>query len=182
MIARWIAASILGLTIAGPVWAADLMPAGPEPAPPPLVLAPGWQFQATLYGWATSLSGDVGVGRLPDAKADQSFLDILQNLDGALMGAFVARNETFILGADLIWSKISDDVNLKEGDGPLAPFRTGSNVSFEQRQTIATAFGGLRLPIGPPRIGPLCDSGCPLSAPEGQRKARASRSRFRARE
>jgi hypothetical protein len=130
--------------------AADLTVA-PEPVPP-VELAPGWQFQATLYGWATGLSGETGVGRLPNASVQESFLDILQNLKGGFMGAFIARNGTVILAADLIWAKLGDDVNLKDGNGPLAPFRRGGNVDFDQTMTIATGFAGLRIPVGPPDL------------------------------
>jgi hypothetical protein len=143
-------AALISMTFTAEASAADLTVA-PEPAAP-VALAPGWRFQATLYGWATGLSGESGVGRLPDANIDTSFTDVLSNLQGAFMGAFIARNGTFILGADLIWAKLGDDVNLKEGTGPLAPFRSGANVDFDVTQTIATAFGGLRLPIGPPNL------------------------------
>jgi hypothetical protein len=112
--------------------------------PPPLAIPNEWSFQATLYGWALSLNGDVGVGRLPDANVDVSFVDLLRHLDGAFMGAFIARNDTFIVGADLIWAKVSADVDLKEGNGPLAPFTRGANVAFDEKITIATGFGGVR--------------------------------------
>ena len=96
-----------------------------------------------------------GLGAFPTRSVDVTFadlLDVLHNLDGAFMGAFIARDETFIFGIDLIWSKISDDVNLKVGTGPLAPFRSGSLVDFEETQTIATGFAGIRLPIGSPDL------------------------------
>lgn len=148
----------LGLLFACQAQAADLMPAAPEFVPPP-VLAPGWQFQATVYGWALGISGDVGVGRLPDANVDVGFSDILNHLDGVFMGAFIARNDTFIFGADLIWAKVSDDVDLKEGTGPLAPFRSGSNVGFDQTMTIATGFGGVKLPLGSPDLSLYATAG-----------------------
>ena len=38
--------------------------------------ASGWEFQATLYLWATALNGSVGIRNLPAAKVDASFSDI----------------------------------------------------------------------------------------------------------
>jgi hypothetical protein len=150
---RSIAAAGLGVALAFHAQAADLAPVSPEPPSP--VLAPGWQFQATLYGWASAVSGNVGVGRLPDATVDVTFpdlLDVLHNLEGAFMGTFIARDEALIFGIDLIWSKISDNVNLKAGTGSLAPFRSGSLVDLEETQTIATGFAGIRLPLGSPDL------------------------------
>ncbi|MGH6644049.1 MAG: hypothetical protein ACRED3_15270 [Bradyrhizobium sp.] len=123
------------------------------PVPPIAVeIPPAWQFQATLYGWATSLSGDVGVGRLPSASVDVGFDDILKHLDGGLMGAFFARSEDYIVGVDIVAAKLSSSVNLKVGSGPLAQFRSGSLVDFEQTMFIGTAFGGIRVPIGGPDL------------------------------
>ncbi|WP_413991270.1 hypothetical protein ACMDCR_03945 [Labrys okinawensis] len=142
-----------GLCVAGPVWAADLAVSQSEPPPPPIVPQLGWQFQATAYGWASALKGDAGVGRLPTASLDASFGDILKNLKGAFMGAFIARNDTFIFGADLIWTRIGVDGRFKVGgNGPFAALRSGTSVSFQQDQTIATAFAGYRIPIGPPNL------------------------------
>jgi hypothetical protein len=59
----------LGLACSVPAAAADL-PVAP-PVQKPAVLSPSaWQFRATLYGWATAINGDVGVGRLPTANVD----------------------------------------------------------------------------------------------------------------
>ncbi|MFX4990454.1 hypothetical protein ABTC08_19720, partial [Acinetobacter baumannii] len=67
-----------------------------------------WKFQTTLYVWATSLSGDVGVRNLPAASVDVPFSDVLRNTDGALMGAFVANNGKWLFLADLVYAKLSD--------------------------------------------------------------------------
>jgi len=125
-----------GLT-ASAARAADL-PSQAEPAPPP-VLVEGWQFQATLYGWATSLHGDVGVRGLPPADVDVSFVDILDNLDGAIMGSLYASNGKWMVLTDLVWAKLSDTVD-------VGPF--GGSVTFEQKQAIASAVVGYALPLG----------------------------------
>lgn len=141
-----------GFCFSTPVWAADLAVSQPEPVP--LVLPQvGWQFQATAYGWATALTGEAGVGRLPTASLDASFGDILKNLKGAFMGAFIAKNDTLIFGADLIWTRLGADGHFKlGGNGPFAGLRSGTSVSFQQDMTIATAFAGYRIPIGPPNL------------------------------
>lgn len=151
MFRRATTAAALGLALTFTAQAADLSPEVVEPVAPP-ISASSWQFQATLYGWATAVEGEAGIGRLPNAEIDASFSDILDKLDGAFMGAFIARNGTLIFGADVIWSKLSEDVNLEGGTGPLAPLRQGAFVDFEQTLTVVTGFGGLRLPFGPPEL------------------------------
>src|SRR4051812_14539737 len=97
--------------------AADLAPAPATYAPTPLSNL--WRFKAIAYGWATGLDGSVGVGRLPNANVDLTFADIFNHLNGAFMAAFIARNDTFIFGADLIWNRISSNVDFKVDRGPL---------------------------------------------------------------
>lgn len=52
------------------VMASDLPSAPPPVAPAP---ASGWTYQVSLYGWATSLTGDVGVRNLPTTSIDDLF-------------------------------------------------------------------------------------------------------------
>ncbi|MEJ1936484.1 hypothetical protein WDZ92_40345 [Nostoc sp. NIES-2111] len=140
------------LVAAAGAQAADLPSRAAEP--PPSAVAPiwTWRFTFTAYGWATALDGSVGVGRLPAANVDVGFDDILNKLDGAFMGAAFAQNGTFLLGADLIWSKLGDNVSFKIGDGPLADQRNGAVAKLSQTMTIATAIAGYRIPIGPPEL------------------------------
>lgn len=123
------------LSIAGPAAAADL-PAIPAPAPVPA--AGAWRYQATVYGWATSLNGDVGIRDLPTAPVDVSFIDLLKNLDGALMGSFFASNGEWVILADLVWAKLSQGTSVSAAGG----------IDFDvgMRQTIASAAIGHMLP------------------------------------
>ena len=134
----------------GAACAADLPPRPPSPAPP--VASPsGWQFTATIPLWATALDGSIGVGRLPSASVNASFSDILSHLKGIFAGTFIARNDTFIFGLDVLWSRLGTDVTFKlNGDGPFANLRSGSSASLTQDMTIGTAFAGYRIPIGTP--------------------------------
>ena len=122
--------------------AADLVQPQAEP-PAPVSYVNDWKFQLTLYGWALSLNGDVGIRGLPTVDVDVSFSDILDNLDGAVMGSFFASNGRFVLLSDLIWSKLSDTVD-------VGPF--GGSVNFDQRQLIAQAAAGYTLPLGIPNL------------------------------
>jgi hypothetical protein len=121
--------------------AADIaVPAEPSA---PIEIANDWKFQATLYGWATNLNGEVGVRGLPPADVDISFFDILENLDGAVMGSLYATNGEWMVLTDLIWAKISDEVD-------VGPF--GGTVAFEQRQAIASAIVGYAIPLDVPGL------------------------------
>ena len=140
-----------GLASLAPAQAADLPAKAPAAAP--AVLSPSaWQFRATLYGWATGINGDVGVGRLPTANVDVTFHDILENLTGAFMGNFVASNGQFLFGADLVWSRLKDNVDFNVADGPLSDRLAGVVAKFQQNMTIASGVAGYRIPVGPPEL------------------------------
>ncbi|CAH1656244.1 conserved exported hypothetical protein [Hyphomicrobiales bacterium] len=140
---RKVAGILCLMLLAQPGFAADLGSTSPPPAPPPSIPA-GWAFQATLYGWATALDGTVGIRNLPPAKVDASFGDILKNLDGAVMGAFLAKNGDWMFLADLVWAQLSDDAKLKVANEPA--------LKLKQRLLIASAIAGYRLPLGNPDL------------------------------
>jgi hypothetical protein len=134
--AVWAACAAFLLPLA-PARAADLVP---PTEPPPAVLEEGWKFQATIYGWATSLNGDVGVRNLPPADVDVRFREILEHLDGAVMGSFLATNGKWLVLTDLVRAKISDSV----GFG-----RFGGRADFEQKQTLAEGIVGYAIAGSP---------------------------------
>jgi hypothetical protein len=132
------------LLLAHSGFAADLTPQAQPSASAPAPVPTGWAFQATFYGWLTSLDGKVGVRNLPPAKVNASFGDILENLDGALMGSFLAKNGDWMILADLVWSQLSDNATLKVGNAPT--------LKFKQDLLIASAIAGYRLPLGNPDL------------------------------
>jgi hypothetical protein len=123
--------------------------------PPPALSASlarplGWQFQATVYGWATALTGESGVRNLPPVSIDMSFGDLLEKLNGAVMGAFLANNDNWMILTDLIWAQISADALVKPPGvrrSTLAALVPGTRVEFEMRQLMASAIVGYRLPL-----------------------------------
>lgn len=128
-------------------WAAD-RPAPTLPAPS--AQPSGWQFQATAYGWATALKGESGVRNLPPVSIDLSFVDLLKNLDGAVMGAFLAKNDNWMILTDLTWAQISADALVKPPGirrPTLAAILPGTRVEFEMRQLMASAIAGYHLPL-----------------------------------
>lgn len=141
------AAMITGGGISTPVSAADVR----KPSLPLLASQPtGWQFQATAYGWATALQGESGVRNLPPVKIDMSFGDVLEKLNGAVMGSFLAKNGNWMILTDLIWAQISADARVKLPGvrrQALAAILPGTQVEFEMRQLIASAVAGYRLPL-----------------------------------
>lgn len=92
-------------------------------------------FTATMYLWATSLSGRTStIPPLPATDVSMRFQDIFRNLDGAFMGAAELRNGRFGVWSDLMWSRV-------EADGKLpAPYL--SKVTLRSQtitwQTMAT--------------------------------------------
>lgn len=91
--------------MAGLANAADLPPVEPD-----------WVFTVAPYGWAMGVSSDAKVGGSPRVDFDLDFSQILNNLaDPPVMIAGEARNGRFSIASDLIWAKLSDEVQTPRG-------------------------------------------------------------------
>ena len=88
----------------------------PTETPVPQTVDPDkWQFQVSPYFWLASLHGTGGVGNRT-AAVDESFGDIFDALNFALMGTFEARRGRFVSLTDLEYVSVSDE---KATPGPL---------------------------------------------------------------
>ena len=135
--------------LATPAASADLPTQ--KPAPEPVVTPPlpsKWAFEITGYGWGTDLVGQTGVGPFPTSSFFIDFLKLIQHFQGGLMTAFVARNDTFIAGLDVILSRIGAGTNFRDPTSALF----GDHANLTLTQAIVTAWGGVRLPVGPPNL------------------------------
>lgn len=128
---------------AGAARAADLpYPAAPQPGTASQAQpASDWRFQATLYGWLTAIDGDVGVRDRPMTPVSASVPEVLENLDGAVMGSFLAENDQWLFLGDLVLARLSHAGQVGF---------TGTDV--ELSQTIATGAIGYKLPLGVPNL------------------------------
>jgi hypothetical protein len=149
---RAIATSALiavGIFSTATVFAADLPTKKAVPAPIPQPPLPStWHFEITGYGWASSVTGNSGFGALPTLPYFARFTTLLEHLQGGLMGAIVARNDTFIVGLDSIWSKIGGGGTIRNQNSALF----GGQTDLDLTEGITTGFGGVRIPIGPPNL------------------------------
>lgn len=126
------------LGLARPAAAADIPAAPPEPP----VSTVAWEYQLSLYGWATSLTGDIGVRNLPTTAIDIPFSQVLKDLNGAFMGSLLASNDRWLLLADVVFARLSET-------RAVSTFG-GSELDAEVTQAIATGAIGYRLPTGRP--------------------------------
>jgi hypothetical protein len=74
-----------------------------------------WQFQFSPYFWLAGLHGTGGVGNRT-ANVDESFSDVFDALNFALMVTFEARKGRFVSLTDLQYVSVSDE---KATPGPL---------------------------------------------------------------
>ena len=99
-----------------------------------------WAVQLTPYVWGTALSGEVRpLAGGPKLEFEESFSDVLENLDGAFFLTGLARRNRLILFGDLSWSSSSQS-------GLVGP---GVPASGQIRQTWVTLAGGYRVAEGP---------------------------------
>jgi hypothetical protein len=147
---RGVAKTVLvaaGMLAAVPAIAADLPTKKPAPAPIPAPV-PTWRFELTGYGWGTSVAGNTGFGTLPTLSYYAPFSKVLEHLEAAFMGSAVAYNDTYIVGLDLIGTRIG-------GAGTFKVTRLPANTlgaDLTLTEGLVTAFGGLRIPVGPPNL------------------------------
>ena len=143
------AALVLAGLCGAPAAAADLLTKKP---PPEEIVAPAlpskWTFEITGYGWGTDLAGQSGVGPFPTSPFFINFLKLLQHFQGGLMTAFVARNDNYIVGLDVILSRVGGGTNFRDPTSALF----GDHATLTLTQAIVTAWGGVRLPFGPPNL------------------------------
>jgi hypothetical protein len=143
-----VASLAVALVFATSAGAADI--ASPPETPPQVTeLAipayEGWVFQATMYGWAVALTGNLRTTpALKEVHAFLPFTTILDHLDGVFMGAFEAKYGRFVLYNDLVYAKIGAAGNFDRRD-----FSFGLSLSSTIATDIATA--GYRL-IDDPRF------------------------------
>ncbi len=107
-------------------------PAGTTVPAPPLPPAPAssdWWFRAAPYGWLTAVEGDVGIGHLT-TPVDITMSDTLDSLDMTFMGLFEVGYDRWSLGVDVIYAKLSQDI---DGGGRLF-----DSFRFEQKQLFVT--------------------------------------------
>ena len=73
----------VGVLAAAPTFAADLPTKKPAPAPIPEPALPStWHFEATIDGWAPSLSASLGVRNLPAVPVYANIFQLLPHLEG----------------------------------------------------------------------------------------------------
>ena len=70
------------------------------------------------------------------------------------MGTIIARNDTFMGGLDLIWTRVGKNETFEEPSSPL--FGVGANLKLTA--SIVTAIGGVRIPVGPLQSQPVWNS------------------------
>jgi hypothetical protein len=133
---------------AGGAAAADFPTKKEPPTSIPVLQPSPWRFEITGYGWGTSLAGNVGFGTLPTLSYYAPFGEVLQHLEAAVMGSVVARNGTYIVGPDGIYSRISGSGTVRVERLPAG----AAGVDLTVTEGFATAFGGLRIPVGPPNF------------------------------
>lgn len=109
---------------------------GTVAAEPPAAI--GWSFTTAAYLWAAGMNGDVGLFGLPAQPVDQSFIDVLPNLDGAFTTVFEARKGPISFGVDLMYLKLGSSV-----DTPVGIL--ANRVNVDVTSVTATVVGGYAL-------------------------------------
>jgi hypothetical protein len=137
------------LVAASTAFAADL-PTKKEPeAPAPQPVLPStWRFDFTGYLWASSLAGNAGIATFPVLPYYADFSKIMSHFDRALMGAAAARSDTFIVGVDFIWSRLTSSETFDNPESSLY----GAQGALKVAEAVLTGIGGVRIPIAMPNL------------------------------
>jgi hypothetical protein len=73
----------------------------------------GWSYLVEPYAMFPTMSGDVGLGNLPDVTADASPSDIFNNLQMGTMLYLEASNEKWNINSDLMYMNLAQGVEEK---------------------------------------------------------------------
>ena len=96
-----------------------------------------WQYSAAVYLWGADIGGRTTTG----SSVEVGFSDIVDNLDGAFMGAFAARKGKWSLFTDAIYLDVAANSDVPIGPGPIL---TG-NVSLDLTGKVFHLAGGYSL-------------------------------------
>jgi opacity protein-like surface antigen len=100
-----------------------------------------WQYEATFYGFASSLDGDVGI-RNVDSEVDVGFGDVLENLDFGAMGFIAGRDDTWSFVLDATYTKSSAESSSARS---ILNTTLTTTLDVELEQTIVEGFVGRRI-------------------------------------
>lgn len=105
--------SLLLLAIPPAVKAADIAPlVAPQPKPEE---ADRWSFSVSPYFWAAGITGDTGVFGLPEVHTDESFGDVLKDIDFGFMMAGDAHYGPYSIVGDITYARITTDSATPKG-------------------------------------------------------------------
>ncbi|MES2476971.1 MAG: hypothetical protein V4640_14400 [Verrucomicrobiota bacterium] len=99
-----------------------------------------WTFEGSMYGWFTGLDGDIGVGGF-NVGVDESFFDIVDDLNMAAMLRFEARNGK--------WGAIVDGFYVDLGTSGTPPGSLYNNADVDLKQFIGELSVAYRVYEGP---------------------------------
>lgn len=130
---KWAQSAIaLGFLAAGSVWAQ-------APVASELVdieATTDWRVQLTPYVWGTGLSGSVRPLRNgPTGKVDESFSDVLKDLDAVFFLNAVVRKEAFVMSFDVMHASLSKNAEIDVMPG----LTLGGQAKMRQRSWTALA-------------------------------------------
>jgi hypothetical protein len=133
------------LEVAAPALARGEPAAAPDAAP----ASKDWEFMLAPYGWFPGLKGTVEADGV-SADIDVQFSDIWDVLDFGALGAFEARKDRLSLTTNVIYTKLSADVDQPVGPG-LGAFPPGSLKVDDVTQSLIfegrAAWDVLTLPL-----------------------------------
>lgn len=142
----------LGLLACNTASAADMVVPDPvvTDVPAPAARTSGWTYVVTPYLWGTGLTGDVAPFRhAPAVSIDQSFSDILKDLNIGGFVNFWATNGRFGVYADIMYT----DITGKGATGPVDIPNVGTipdiNVKIDNSLFNSALFGSYRLANDP---------------------------------
>jgi len=96
-----------------------------------------WQYSAAVYLWGADIGGRTSTG----SSVEVGFSDIVDNLEGAFMGAFEARKGKWSIFTDAIYLDVAASKDLSIGPGPLLT----SNVNLDLTGKVFHLTGGYNL-------------------------------------
>jgi hypothetical protein len=103
----------------------------------------GWEFAVTPYLWASGAKAKIETPQGENVNVDESFIDILDDLKFAFMGAFEVKHGRFVSVQDLMFIHLGSSA-----DGNIGPIPVEADVD-EKLLTTTHLFGYRVVDNGP---------------------------------
>jgi hypothetical protein len=102
-----------------------------------------WDYKSIMYLWTAGIDGTTGA-RGRTIEVDQSFGDVLSNLEFGFMGAFRAHKGKWAITGDLMYTGLGANTDRPKTEIDIDQWIIGGDIGYEVAENVEV-LGGARI-------------------------------------